>query len=234
MRVLVTRPSREATTSATRLAGAGHEALIAPVSRIEAVAAPTPCGPFQAALATSAHALAFLPRQFDACLPRWISFFCAGEKTYTAARRAGFENVAPPAADASALLATLKLDPAAGHLLYLAGWDRKPLLESDLSARGFAVEVAVVYRAAAEIRLPEAVIAALREGRLDAGLTFSRRSGAILIALAYKAGVLEELAALPQVCISQDAAAPFAELGTRVVVAETKDWEGMAAGIGRV
>ena len=92
----------------------------------------------------------------------------------------------------------------------------------------------MVYRAAAEPRLPEAVIAALREGRLDAGLTFSRRSGAILIALAYKAGVLRELAALPQVCISQDAAAPFKELGTRVVVAETKDWAGMVAGIGRV
>jgi uroporphyrinogen-III synthase len=54
MRVLVTRPAREAESTARRLQARGHQAVVAPVLEIVRTGFTLPEGPFDAVLATRA------------------------------------------------------------------------------------------------------------------------------------------------------------------------------------
>ncbi|MFD0460673.1 hypothetical protein ACFQY9_00920 [Microvirga aerilata] len=72
MRVLVTRSPDAAARTARKLAVRGHEACLAPVTRIVPTGAPVPDGPYIALIVTSARsveALARLPDRQRAVLP---------------------------------------------------------------------------------------------------------------------------------------------------------------------
>ncbi len=231
MRVLVTRPQREAETIARRLAAAGHEAVVAPVLRIEATDDIVPDAPFEAVLATSAHAIERL-RESDAQRLQALPLYVVGARAADLAKTRGFAEIAMSAPDASHLaeaIATVSRPPT--RWLYLAGRDRKPDLERRLAALGHDVSAAVVYEARTVEDFPEAAATALRAGALDAALHFSRRSADVVIALAQAAGVAEAFAALAHVCISADAAAPLRALAARVVVSSPPTSQAMIAAL---
>ena len=197
MRVLVTRPSDQAARTAKRLAALGHEALLAPVLEIFPTGAPIPDGPFDLVLATSAQAFAgwTAPRAL-----RGVATACVGEKTAQAAREAGFEvKIVAPRAETMAEMLIGEKKP--GAALYLAGRERKPALEQRLAGAGWRLELVETYDARPVASWPEEVVAALRDGRIDAVLHYSPRSAGAAMALIGGAA-----ARLSHFCLSSDVA----------------------------
>lgn len=203
MRVLLTRPAPDAVRSAARLRALGHETILSPVIEIGPTGAALPAGPFDALLLTSAHALVAFPSGAPGELTA-LPVLCVGERTAAAARAAGFDaRAAVGQAEGLARLARESL-PRRARLLYLTAVERKPDLERALA--DLAPTVIAVYRAEPAARLASKAIAALRSGRIDAVLHFSRRSARIYATLAEQAGLLEAALRPAQLCLSRDVA----------------------------
>jgi uroporphyrinogen-III synthase len=183
MRLLLTRPEPDNARTAAALRAQGHEVVLAPLLRIEAVAeadlgASPSSRSWTAILITSANgvrALAAHPRRRDLLA---LPLLAVGQASADAARAAGFANVssADGNADDLALLAARRFAGARLPLLHLAGRDRSSDLAGALAARGLAVRTVVIYRAAKAERFPPAARAALEQGQIDGVLHFSRRS----------------------------------------------------------
>jgi uroporphyrinogen-III synthase len=98
---------------------------------------------------------------------------------------------------------------AKAPLLYLAGEDRAADLIGELSTRGIAAEMRVVYRAVAA-PFPPALIEALRVGEVDIVMHFSRRSAENYVAGAKGAGIVGPALAVRHLCLSAQVAEPLA------------------------
>jgi uroporphyrinogen-III synthase len=191
MRVLVTRPKPDGERTAETLRARGHEAVLAPLMRVEALPADFGGGPYAAVLITSANApraLAKHPRRSELLK---IPAFAVGQASAEAAREAGFADVRSADGDASDLLrlALVHVGHAKKQLLYLAGEDRAGDLAGALAEHGLTAHTVVVYRAVMAPFPPEAV-RALSSGTVDGVLHFSRRSAALYVEGASAAGVL--------------------------------------------
>lgn len=214
MRVLVTRPQESAGRFARDLEAAGHLALISPVIRIEGTGAVIPREAFDGIIATSAHAFEFL--QFGGAalsqlLP--LPLFIVGEQTAAAACSKNFSNLVC-VREKSASLASFILDrlPATSNLLYLAGENRKPALESELSGAGHQVIAVAVYRAAEMGALSAEAITAIRTGTIGAIAQFSQRSAQIFTRLVIQAGIAGESRKILHLCLSANVQAGLADL----------------------
>lgn len=216
MRLLVTRPEADAARTAQALRARGHEALVAPLLRVEAIAADFGIS-FDAVLMTSANAaraVAAHPRVGELV---GLPCLTVGDRSAEAARAAGFTRVAS-ADGALADLVRLATQGHARRLLYLAGEDRAGDLAGELARHGLAVETVVVYRAVALDTLP----AGIAQARLDGVLHYSSRSAATLLRLAAAAGALNTLLGLPHYCLSAEVAAPLRQAGAaRIAVASS-------------
>ena len=226
MRVLVTRAEPDAERTAAALSRLGHDAVLAPVTVVRRTGAALSAGRSDAVAATSHHAFAS-----DDGVERWLPVFAVGSRTAAAARAAGFKDVRMGAGDASGLADLLRLTlPRPAQLLYLAGRDRKPLLEDELTRAGYAVAVAEVYAAEPAEAWPEVAVMALRAGAVDAALHFSRRSADLALALAARDAVDDAFLGLRHLCLSADAAAPLIDRRAgRVRVAERPDEDALLA-----
>lgn len=185
MRLLLTRPEPDNARTAALLRARGHEVVLAPLLRIEAVRdADLGAGlgasarSWAAILITSANgarALADHPGRNDLLA---LPVLAVGQASADAARAAGFADVASADGDADDLawLAAERFAGARLPLLYLAGEDRSGDLGGALAARGLTVRTVVIYRAAKADRFPPAARAALEQGQIDGVLHFSRRS----------------------------------------------------------
>ena len=144
-RVLVTRPEPGATATARRLAAAGHEPVVLPLSEIRALSpALPPAGAADCVAATSANALRHLPPVPPALLAR--PCYAVGARTAGAARLAGFADVRAASGDGSALAAMMAAaEPAGAKVLYLCGRVRHPEFERTLAAAGMSVRPVEVY-----------------------------------------------------------------------------------------
>jgi uroporphyrinogen-III synthase len=217
MRFLVTRPLPEAERTAAALRACGHEAIVAPVLRIETVRAEFGAGPFAGLVVTSANAARALkdhPRRSElASLP----VFAVGARSAAAVREIGCADVV--SADGSmrdvAALLSKRFAGMGAQLLYLAGEDRAGDLTAALAPHGIRVEAIVVYRAVPEEKFAEALANALGSGPLDGALHYSRRSAAAFLAGAAEAGLTAEVLALRHFCLSAEVAAPFVSAGAR-------------------
>ncbi|MDB5568934.1 MAG: uroporphyrinogen synthase, partial [Hyphomicrobiales bacterium] len=98
------------------------------------------------------------------------------------------------------------------RLLYLAGRDRKSALEDRLAAAGYGLCVHVVYAADAVPALPAALADAIRTGRAQAAIHYSRRSAAVFCDLVARAGLEAAARRLRHAAISPDAARGLAAL----------------------
>lgn len=210
MRVVITRPQADGERTATALRARGHEVLVAPLMRVEVIAANL-AGEWGAVIVTSANApnaIAQNPAR-DALIKRPL--FAVGRRSAEAARQTGFINVTSAGGDVRDLVRTLVGEhaDAKAPLLYLAGEDRAADLIGELSTRGIAAEMRVVYRAVAA-PFPPALIEALRVGEVDIVMHFSRRSAENYVAGAKRAGIVGPALAVRHLCLSAQVAEPLA------------------------
>ncbi|HSJ41384.1 MAG TPA: uroporphyrinogen-III synthase [Xanthobacteraceae bacterium] len=214
MRVVLTRPHADSERTAAALEALGHEVLVAPLMRVEPVAADL-AGTWSAIVITSANALQAIPAMADKTLP----LFAVGDRSAEAARRAGFSEVSSANGDIKDLVRLIvsRFAGAKAPLLYLAGEDRSGDLLALLATHGIAAEMKVVYRTVTEA-FPPVLAAALESGDVDAVLHFSRRSADLFVAGARSAGVADPALDVQHLCLSAQVAEPLAGAG-RIIVA---------------
>ena len=213
MRIVVTRPQADGERTAAALEALGHEVLIAPLMRIEPIAADL-SGTWSAIVITSTNAL-------QAAAPRFkrLPVFAVGGRTAEAARQAGFATVSAANGDTKDLVRLIAARSAGAKtpLLYLAGEDRAGDLVAELAAHGIGAELKVVYRAVAE-PFPPVLAAALEAGDVDAVLHFSRRSAELFIEGARASGVAGPAEDVRHLCLSAQVAEPLAG-ASRIAIA---------------
>jgi uroporphyrinogen-III synthase len=229
MRVLVFRPLAAGERTAARLRARGHEAVLAPVTAIAPLDTPLPPGPFAAVLVTSASA-------FAASIPealRDLPLLAVGLRTAEVARARGFRQVESANGNrhAFAELAAERLPPGA-RVLLIQGRDHKEDTAALLEAAGLAPVSWIAYAAETLPRLAEAAASALRDGRVDVALHYSRRSAVVALNLIEGAGLSRPFFACPQVCLSADVAQPLIQAGAdRIVIAAEPQEEALFAAI---
>ena len=225
MRVLITRPEREATALATALSQRGHVPVIAPLFRLDILHPP---GDFagalaacQAVLLTSANGARALA---EASEQRSKPVFAVGDTTATTAEGLGFTAVTSAAGDGAALveLARRRLDPRAGPLVHVSGVDLALDLGEALGRDGFEVRRFALYDARAEGTLPDSARAALQARALDAATFFSPRAAQQFAKLVGKAGLADALRSVTAIGISPAALAALGKLPFKAAVAAAR------------
>jgi len=218
MRVLITRPEREAVTLATAFAQRGHQAVIAPLFRLEVLHPP---GDFAAALAacqavllTSANGARALA---EASEQRSTPVFAVGDTTAATAEGLGFTAVTSASGDSAALgeMVRQRLDPQAGPLVHVSGVD----VAGEIAPEGFEVRRFALYEAREAEALPDSARAALQARALDAATFFSPRAAQLFVRLVSEAGLADACRDVAAVAISPAAAEPLAALPFKSVVA---------------
>lgn len=227
MRLLVTRPQSESERTAAALRARGHEAVVAPLLRIEPVTGtaidPQSVSAILMTSANAARAVAAHPRLADI---RHLPVLAVGRQTAEAARAVGFADVVSADGDAAALaaLAVGRFGARAARLLYLAGSDRARDLAADLAPHGVSIETAVVYRATAVETLPAEARTALAASGLAGVLHYSARTAAIFVQCAARDGLIETVRGLGHYCLSRRVAQALHDAGfERVLVAARPD-----------
>ena len=206
MNLLLTRPVEDSRRFARRLSACGVTAEIAPLLAIRRTdRRSVAVDRFQAVLLTSANgARAFA----GATEERDRLVLAVGDATASAARAAGFVDVASASGDVGALaaLARARLEPGAGPLLHVAGSVVAGDLGRLLGDAGFTVERLAAYRAEAATVLPTAAADGLRAGRFDGAVFFSPRTARTFARLSAEAGLASSTAGLVAFCLSRPVA----------------------------
>jgi uroporphyrinogen-III synthase len=212
VRLLVTRPQEDGERTAQALRARGHSVMLAPLLRIEALAAEFGPGPFAAVLTTSANAVHAVAGHARLAELRSVPLYTVGQRSAEAASAVGFAVAHSAGGDAHDLIGIVarELAGVASPLLYLAGADRRVDLAEALARHGLTVRTAVVYRAATAVRLPSAVEQAIAAGALDGVLHYSRRSAAAFVRCAGVARLIAPALALTHFCLSAHVAALLA------------------------
>lgn len=220
-RVALFRELKDANASAARLRKLGFSVACLPAIEIRTKTVRPQRSHYDAVVATSDKAF-HADGQPDTSPPLYV----VGARTGRAAEARGWRLASPPARDADELVRTLAaaLKPRA-HVLYLAGRDRKDVIETTLS-EAFDVEIVEAY--AAEAREAWRPSEARSLASCVAALHYSRRSAELAAALAKAAGVGACFLDLNHVCISRDVAESLQTLGaSRVAIAEMPDEAGL-------
>jgi uroporphyrinogen-III synthase len=225
MRVLITRPEREAVTLATALSQRGHVPVIAPLFHLEILHPPADFAASLAAcqgvLLTSANGARALA---EASEQRGRPILAVGDTTAATAEGLGFSAVTSAAGDAAALagLVRQRLDPKAGPLVHVSGVDQALDLAEALSRHGFDVRRFALYDARAEATLPDSARAALQARALDAATFFSPRAASQFAKLVGEAGLADSLRSVTAIGISPAALAPLGELPFKATVSAAR------------
>jgi uroporphyrinogen-III synthase len=200
--------------------------MLAPLLRIEQLAADLGPGPFAAVLTTSANAARAIAGHARLAELRKVPLYTVGQRSAEAARAVGFAIAHCDEGDAHELIEMVarELAGSALPLLYLAGEDRSADLAKELGVHGLHVRTVVVYRAAPAERLPRESEQAIAASELDGVLHYSRRSADAFLRCADAAGLRERALMLMHFCLSQHVAAPLTEAGaTDVRIAARPD-----------
>ncbi len=221
MRVLITRPEREATALATALGERGHTPVIAPLFELVILRPPpvfdaalVAC---QAVLLTSANGARALA---EANEQRSKPVFAVGDTTAATAEGLGFTTVVSAAGDSAALgeLVRQRLDPKNGPLLHASGVD----VAGELDLPGFDVRRFALYEAREAAGLPDSARAALQARAIDVATFFSPRASALFATLAGEAGLADGCRAVTAIAISPAAAGPLKALPFKAVRAASR------------
>jgi uroporphyrinogen-III synthase len=213
VRLLLTRPEPDAQRTAAVLRARGHQAVIAPLLRIEAqIDVQIGEGPWGAILVTSANAGPAIAFHERAPRLRSLPVFAVGRRSAQTMAAAGFSDVKHSDGDVSDLVGFVaaQLMPDT-PLLYLAGEERSGDLAGELRGRGFAVETAVVYRAIATAHLPPEASELLTDQ--SGVLHFSRRSAEAFLDAAQAMNVLAAALRAIHYCLSPRVAEPLMRAG---------------------
>jgi uroporphyrinogen-III synthase len=225
MRVLITRPEREATTLAMALGERGHVSVIAPLFRLEFLRPPADfaaaLNACQAVLLTSANGARALAEASD---QRGKPILAVGDTTASTAEGLGFASVTSAAGDAAALvdLVRRRLDPEKGPLVHVSGVDVAVDLDDTLRPHGFDVRRFALYEACAVTSLPDSARAALQARALDAATFFSTRASDLFVRLVSAAGLQDSLGGVTAIAISPAVLEPLSVLPFRATVAAAR------------
>ena len=225
MRVLITRPEREATTLAAALSERGHAPVIAPLFHLQILRPPAgfsaALAAAQAILLTSANGARALAEASD---QRGRPILAVGDTTASTAEGLGFSAVASASGDGLALadMVRRELDPKSGPLVHVSGADIALDFAEALKADGFEVHRFALYEAREETALPDSARAAIEGRALDAATFFSPRAADLFVRLVQEPGVSSALANVTAIAISPAAAAPLKTLPFKAVVAATR------------
>ena len=219
MKLIITRPMGDAQPLVRKLEERGHEAIVAPLLKIEARSGVTlPEKNYQAICITSANAFASLEL---IGARRGVPLYCVGPQSAEAARRAGFADVRARGGNVQGLVEAIarELTVTTGPLLYLSGRETSGDLQGLLAAQGFKVDRIVAYDA-----VPLALSLSQTElSKADGVLLYSPRSARLWIeALAgrkVKDGFIH-------FCLSQNVARNL-PLGSRIRIARQPDEDHM-------
>lgn len=165
---------------------------------------------------------------------RRAPLFVTGEGTARTAVEAGFSDVRPGGTDAAALADRLTRDLAkgVGPILYAAARDRAGALAGGLGAAGYDIRTVEAYRAEPVADFDPAVAEALRSGRIDGILFFSRRTSAAFMDAVRKAGLGALLRDVRFYALSEQVAGPLRPVAADIRIAAHPDFDGIAAIIG--
>ena len=222
MRVLITRPEREATTLATALAERGHVPVIAPLFRLEILHPPaafaTDLSECQAILLSSANGARALA---EASEQRGKPILAVGDTTASTAEGLGFVCRVRRGrwTGAGGFLARKRLDPKAGPLLHVSGVDIAQDFATALAPDGFEVRRVALYDAREETALPDLARAAIEARALDAAMFFSPRASDLFARLVQQAGLSTALSNVTAIGISPAALEPLSALPFKATVA---------------
>ena len=223
MRIAVTRPQADGERSAKALRARGHDVLLAPLMRVEPIAADL-TGDWSAIVITSANAPGAIAGDPARAGLLQLKVFAVGARSAEAARVAGFTQVEVAGGDVHDLVQLIaEQHRGATPLLYLAGEDRAADLVGDLARHRIAAEMRIVYRAVTA-PFPPALLEVVRGKTLDAVLHYSKRSAENYVAGARAAGIEADALAVHHLCLSAQVAAPLRQSGAaRVAVAKHPD-----------
>ena len=220
MRVLITRPEREAAALAQVLATRGHQAVIAPLFRLQVLHPPddfaATLAACQAILITSANGARALA---EASEQRSQPIYAVGDTTAATAEGLGFNSVISASGDTAALadLVRQRLDPAQGPLMHVSGAD----VAGSPAPDGFEVKRVVLYEARQADALPDSARAALAARAIDVATFFSPRASDAFVQLVRAADLADTCRDVSAIAISPAAAEPLSALPfARTVAAE--------------
>jgi len=220
MRVLITRPEREAMALAQALGQRGHVAVIAPLFELHFRRPPddfaAALAASQAVLLTSANGARALA---EASEQRSKPILAVGDMTAATAEGLGFTSVASASGDSAALakLAEERLDPKAGPLIHVSGVDVAGEPAPENIVRRFAL-----YEAREVGALPDSARAALEARALDAATFFSPRAAGTFVKLVTGAGLADTCRTLTAIAISPAAAEPLKALPFKATLAAAR------------
>ena len=219
MRLLVTRPEPDGEGTAERLRTLGHDVVLVPVLRVQAVDLTFGPGPFGALVVTSRNAVRALASHARRNELVGIPVFAVGARSAEAAREARFSEVVSADGDVDDLIRLIaaRFSGNGTLILYLAGEDRAGDLAGGLAAHGIAVETAIAYRAVPDEDFPARLVAGLAGGSLDAVLHYSRRSAEAFLAGAEATEITRPMLAAVHLCLSAEVAAPLEDAGATQV-----------------
>jgi uroporphyrinogen-III synthase len=211
VRLLVTRPEPDGERTAEGLRARGHNVLLAPLMRMEAIDFALGDEAYSAVVMTSANAARAIATHSARARLTALPAFTVGRHTADAARAAGFGDVTSADGDKSDLARLLgaRLPDNSRPLLCLAGEDRS----GELALAGVAVHTVVAYRSVAAERFPPDAATALTEGEIDGVLHFSRRSAQAYVDCANRAGLLDHALAPLHFCLSRQVGEPLSAAG---------------------
>jgi len=219
MRLLVTRPEPDAQRTAANLRQHGHHVQIAPLLRIEGVAAELGTGPWDALVITSANSCRAVARHPRIAELVHRPVFTVGRHSAEAARLAGFIDVTASDGDVEDLAQLLiaKFKGRDRRLIYFAGEDRTADLASDLATHGVRLKTVIIYRAVKASEFPRPIQEAIAAGEIDGVLHFSRRTAEAYLSSAVGSALLDRALAPFHYCLSAQVARPLLQAGAQAV-----------------
>ena len=130
--------------------------------------------------------------------------FRSGRRTCEAARASGYDGAIVSAANAVMLVLQMK-KRSIGRIVYLAGRDRKPDIETALAVTNHQVDLCETYVARAIRDLPSDLHDAPGHAEIDIVLHYSRRSAEMFADLATRLPA-SKIGAARHICLSEDVA----------------------------
>jgi uroporphyrinogen-III synthase len=230
MRILVTRPEPDAMRQAERLVELGHEALLAPLLRIEFLpGVQLDLAGVDALIVTSRNALRALEVHPQRAETVERPLFAVGDATAKLARELGFSDITSGPGTGEGLARLIEERSKGGTFLHLSGEAVAFDLKAALAAAGSEVRQAVLYRAVPATTLPPEAVAAIEDGRLDGVILMSPRTGTTFAGLVRRHALEGPAARLICYCPSQAVAQAVRPLGARLRVAANPGEEDVLA-----
>lgn len=229
MRILVTRPRRDAARLAQRLRRYGHSVWLAPMLTMTFDQAPRWPTSAPAALAvTSANgidALCAAQDQFQHLFGYTVTqlkLFAVGKKTAQTARRAGWHDISIAAGNVESLAQSIAAACPSETIWHISGEAQAGDLVAALKAAKIKAQRVKLYDAEKATVLPHHISKNMHQ--IDAVVLYSLRSAEAFLAVAPRSGSMPHA-----FCLSEKIAAKMARHGYKTAVAAAPDDEHMIA-----